>query len=86
MRPIVTLLFFDNPDELDVTRERNPHLAFGAGAHYCLGDQLAKLETECLLEAVANRFEEVEPLNAPEWEEHLSVRRMKNTRMRLSTT
>ena len=78
--------FFDRPDELDLTRERNPHLAFGAGAHYCLGDQLAKLETECLLEAVVNRFDEIEPLSEPEWEEHLSVRRMKNTRIRLTAT
>jgi cytochrome P450 len=36
--------YFDNPDSLDVTRENNKHLAFGLGAHYCLGAPLSRLE------------------------------------------
>jgi hypothetical protein len=35
---------FDRPDALDLTRSPNPHLAFGKGAHYCLGAPLARLE------------------------------------------
>ena len=35
---------WDSPDVLDVTRERNSHLAFGHGVHQCLGQQLARLE------------------------------------------
>ncbi|MFC5055850.1 cytochrome P450 [Saccharothrix xinjiangensis] len=35
---------FDRPDELDVTRPRGPHLAFGHGVHQCLGQQLARVE------------------------------------------
>jgi cytochrome P450 len=33
-----------NPDELDVTRARTSHLAFGHGVHQCLGQQLARME------------------------------------------
>jgi cytochrome P450 PksS len=35
---------FTNPDTLDLAREPNRHLAFGAGHHYCLGAPLARLE------------------------------------------
>lgn len=35
---------FVNPDKLDLGRTPNPHLAFGQGAHYCLGAPLARLE------------------------------------------
>ncbi|PRW64237.1 cytochrome P450 [Actinopolyspora mortivallis] len=37
---------FDRPDELDVERRDNRHLAFGSGIHRCLGAQLAKLELD----------------------------------------
>ena len=35
---------FDAPDELRPTRDPNPHLAFGAGVHFCLGAPLARME------------------------------------------
>jgi pimeloyl-[acyl-carrier protein] synthase len=47
---------FPDPDRLDVTRENVRHLAFGQGVHYCLGAQLAKLETGLALQALLTRF------------------------------
>ena len=48
---------FDNPMQFDVTREHNPHIAFGFGAHFCLGAHLARLETRCVLEQFVKRVE-----------------------------
>lgn len=47
---------YTNPDELDVAREPGKQLAFGAGAHYCLGASLAKLGMAVALETLAARF------------------------------
>jgi cytochrome P450 len=37
---------FEDPDRLDVGREPRSHLAFGAGAHHCVGAQLARIELQ----------------------------------------
>lgn len=47
---------FDRPDELDITREDNPHLGFGQGLHYCLGASLARLEGGVAIPRVLARF------------------------------
>lgn len=52
---------FSEPDVLDIAREPNPHLSFGAGAHYCLGAGLARLEGEILFRALAERTTFLEP-------------------------
>ncbi len=44
---------FDRPDEFDVARDPNNHLAFGVGVHFCLGAPLARME---LVESVAALF------------------------------
>jgi cytochrome P450 len=41
---------FDGADGVDFERERNRHLAFGAGPHRCLGSHLARLEVRVALE------------------------------------
>jgi len=47
---------FVEPDQLDVTREVNAHLAFGHGIHFCLGAPLARLEGEVAFGRLLGRF------------------------------
>jgi cholest-4-en-3-one 26-monooxygenase len=47
---------FDNPDEFDIRREPNGHVAFGFGTHFCLGNQLARLELRLMSERVLERL------------------------------
>ena len=56
---------FDNPRKFDVTRDQTRHLAFGAGAHQCLGLHLARLEMRLLFEALLDRIERVELAGEP---------------------
>ena len=48
---------FDHADSFDVTRESNPHFAFGGGGpHYCVGASLARLELGIMLEELLDRM------------------------------
>lgn len=47
---------FPDPETLDITREPNRHLAFGHGAHFCLGASLAQMEGEIALTTLFRRL------------------------------
>ena len=48
---------FERPDELDVDREPNEHVAFGDGIHFCLGAPLARAEGQIAFETLLRRFD-----------------------------
>ncbi|MEV4569054.1 cytochrome P450 [Nonomuraea sp. NPDC049419] len=47
---------FEHAGEMDLTRSPNPHLAFGSGAHSCLGQSLARTELQVVLEVLLRRL------------------------------
>ena len=52
---------FDDADDFDAERRENRHLAFGFGSHFCLGSNLARLETRVALEVLLERTRALEP-------------------------
>ena len=47
---------FDDPNRLDITRTPNPHVAFGSGAHYCMGAPFAQMQAETAFLKLFERF------------------------------
>ncbi|HEY2050748.1 MAG TPA: cytochrome P450 [Caulobacteraceae bacterium] len=58
---------FARPDDLDLSRSPNEHIAFGGGPHVCLGQHLARLEIDAVLTEVLSRLESIEVVGEPEW-------------------
>ena len=71
-----------DPDQLDITRSPNRHMGFGFGMHFCLGAQLARMETRIGIKNLVERFPdlrldvdpaalEIAPM--PGWHRHTSL-------------
>jgi cytochrome P450 len=70
---------FPDPFRFDVCRTPNPHLAFGHGAHFCLGAALARVEIRVVLDALLDRCQRIELIGPIEWtrsNKHTGVRHM----------
>jgi cytochrome P450 len=63
---------WERPDTFDVTRRAAGHMTFGTGIHGCVGQAVARLETEAILTALARRVASFELMGEPE-------RRLNNT-------
>ncbi|MDV8067830.1 cytochrome P450 [Rhodococcus sp. IEGM 1366] len=51
---------WENPDEFDINRNPSGHVGFGMGIHQCVGQHVARLESEALLTALARRVKSIE--------------------------
>ncbi len=74
---------FAEPDALDLTREPNPHLTFGAGIHFCLGAPLGRLELQTSFRSMLERFPRMELIEAPHWKPNYIIRGLEGLRVRL---
>jgi cholest-4-en-3-one 26-monooxygenase len=52
---------FENADQFDIRRDPNNHVAFGFGTHFCLGNQLARLELRLMTDRVLDRLPDLRP-------------------------
>ena len=56
---------FQNSDQMDISRDPNPHIGFGAGIHFCLGGPLARLEMGIALPRLVKAFPNMQIVSEP---------------------
>jgi len=71
----------ESPERLGLDRRPNRHMAFGAGIHFCLGHQLARVEGKCALEALFKRWPKLRLAAEPagiRWRKRLGIRALES--------
>jgi len=74
---------FPEPDRLDIGRQDNKHVAFGAGIHFCLGALLARLEGQIAINTIVQRLSNIRlATDNPSWRQNFSFRGLKSLPVR----
>lgn len=73
---------FRDPDVLDLHRNPNPHIAFGAGIHHCLGAPLARLQVSTFLSVLRAKVRHLEMVETARRHDNLLFRGLGHARMR----
>jgi hypothetical protein len=76
---------FTDPDRFDVTRDPTPNIAFGHGAHVCIGAQLARAEASTAVAAIVARHP-VSTGGPPRWRPTFATRSLEALPVRLSSS
>jgi 4-methoxybenzoate monooxygenase (O-demethylating) len=74
---------WQNPDEYDIDRKVLGHVGFGAGIHVCVGQLLARLEGEVVLQALAKHASRIDLVGEPERRFNNTLRGLKRLPLRL---
>ena len=70
---------FENPDRFDISRDVSARLAFGRGAHHCLGNVLARMEAQVAINSLLRRMRRLElAAETVEWQESITIRGLKS--------
>jgi cytochrome P450 len=74
---------FTDPDTLNLTRDPNPHIGFGAGIHFCLGAPLARIELAESMGALLRGAPSLRLTAEPEWKPGFVLRGLKALQVEL---
>jgi len=74
---------WERPDEFDTTRSAGGHVAFGHGIHLCIGQMIARMEAESVLNAMLDRIERIEPTGTPTYRPLNTMRTLETLPLRL---
>jgi cytochrome P450 len=75
---------FDQPEQLDIARKPNPHLAFGQGAHACSGMNVARLEARIAIGALVARYPRLDLAGPPQRDRRVRFRGFQQLPVRLA--
>lgn len=75
---------FSEPDRFILDRPNNRHIAFGRGAHLCLGNHLSRIDMEVIFSQLLRATQSIDLLAAPEFRTGLASRGVKSLQIRLS--
>jgi cholest-4-en-3-one 26-monooxygenase len=73
---------FAEPDEVDLGRDPNPHVAFGFGTHFCLGAHVARLVLRVTLEELTARLTNLRPGGPARYEANVFVKAVEHFDLR----
>jgi cytochrome P450 len=73
---------FADPDHFDIGRRKNPHIAFGAGIHHCLGIWLARLEARVAFSELIPRVQQLEIVHY-HWRDISAFRSLQSLEMKV---
>jgi cytochrome P450 len=65
---------FERPDVFDPARPNNTSLSFGAGAHFCIGQALARMEAQVAFPLLLERFPDIAPAGVPVRKDRITLR------------
>ncbi|WP_437641798.1 cytochrome P450 [Sorangium sp. So ce854] len=74
---------YPNPDQFDPRRDATGSVAFGGGAHYCIGANLARLEGQIAVGSLFRRFPDMKIESQPTFGPHPAIRKMDSFKVRL---
>ena len=71
---------FTNANQFIPDRKNNPHIAFGTGAHSCLGSRIARMELRSIIKPLSQKLLQykLNPDGVPEWNKGIFIRSLKH--------
>jgi cytochrome P450 len=72
---------FDDPDQIVVDRNPNPHVSFGKGLHFCLGSNIAKMELRYCLKPMINFLKDYRVTGQAKWGKQIFMRTLESLKL-----